>query len=52
MCHESLSNVIMPNYFRRVKEYEKAYLDGKKAGKELEQVVKIYKSHRRVLYEQ
>ena len=38
-------------YFRRVLEYERAYLEGKKAGKELEAAVKVYKSHRRVFFE-
>ena len=28
--------------------YETAYLEGKQAGKELEQAVKVYKSHRRI----
>ena len=34
-------------YFRKIKDYEKAYIEGKKAGRELELAVKIYKSHRR-----
>ena len=29
-------------YFRRVSEYERAYIEGKKAGKELEQAVKVF----------
>ena len=32
-------------------EYHKAYLEGKKAGKELEKAVKLCKSHRRVFFE-
>ena len=39
---------LIRKYFRRILEYERAYLDGKKAGKELEQAVKVYKSHRRI----
>lgn len=38
-------------YFRRVLEHERAYLEGKKAGKELEAAVKVYKSHRRIFLE-
>ena len=38
----------MRKYFRKVREYERAYLEGKKAGKEVEAAVKVYKSHRRV----
>lgn len=34
-----------------VSKYEKAYLEGKKAGKELEAALKIYKSHRRIFFE-
>ena len=45
---DSVSTDLMRKYFRRVLEYERAYLEGKKAGKELEAAVKIYKSHRRI----
>ena len=52
--HPALDSVtleLIRKYFRKVLDYEKAYLDGKKAGKELEQAVKVYKSHRRVFFE-
>ena len=48
---DSVSTDLMRKYFRRVLEYEKAYLEGKKAGKELEAAVKVYKSHRRIFFE-
>jgi hypothetical protein len=41
----------MRKYFRKVREYEKAYVEGKKAGKEVEAAVKVYKSRRRVFSE-
>ena len=49
---DSVSTDLMRKYFRRVLEYERAYLEGKKAGKELEAAVKLYKSHRRIFFEQ
>ena len=42
---------LMRKFFRKAREYERAYLEGKKAGKEVESAVKLYKSHRRVLSE-
>ena len=50
---DSVSVDLIRKYFRKVLDYDKAYLhvDGKKAGKELEQAVKVYKSHRRVFFE-
>ena len=42
---------LMRKFFRKTREYEKAYLEGKKAGKEVEIAIKQYKSHRRVLSE-
>ena len=39
---DSVSTDLMRKYFRRVLEYEKAYLEGEKAGKELETAVKVY----------
>lgn len=48
---DSVSSDLIRKYFRRVLEYERAYLEGKKAGKELEQAVKVYKSHRRIFFE-
>ena len=46
-----VSTDLIRKYFRKVMEYHKAYLEGKKAGKELEKAVKLYKSHRRVFFE-
>ena len=43
---DSVSSDLIRKYFRRVNEYEKAYFDGKKAGRELDQAVKVFKSHR------
>ena len=40
--------LLIRKYFWRVSEYERAYIEGKKAGKELEQAVKVFKSHRRI----
>ena len=48
---DSVSTDLIRKYFRKVREYHKAYLEGKKAGKELEKAVKLYKSHRRVFFE-
>ena len=45
---DSVSTDLIRKYFRRVLEYERAYLEGEKAGIELEQAVKVYKSHRRI----
>ena len=43
---------LIRKYFRTVGDYEKAYMEGRKAGKELEQAVKVFKSHRRIFFEQ
>ena len=48
---DSVNVELIRKYFRKVREYEKAYLEGKKAGKEVEAAVKVYKSHRRVFSE-
>lgn len=48
---DSVAIDLIRKYFRRVREYERAYLEGKKAGKELEQAVKVFKSHRRIFFE-
>ena len=48
---DSVPVELIRKYFRKVREYEKAYLEGKKAGKEVEAAVKVYKSHRRVFSE-
>lgn len=46
---DSVSTDLIRKYFRKIGDYEKAYIEGKKAGKEVENAVKVYKSHRRVL---
>ena len=38
-------------YFRKVREYERAYLEGHKTGEGVEDAIKVYKSHRRVFRE-
>ena len=45
---DSVSTDLIRKYFRRIREYEQAYIGGEKAGKEVEQAVKVYKSHRRI----
>ena len=47
----SVSADLIRKYFRKVGDYERAYIEGKKAGKEVESAVKVYKSHRRVFFE-
>jgi hypothetical protein len=46
-----VSTELIHKYFRRVLEYERAYLEGKKAGKELEAAVIVYKSNRTTFFE-
>lgn len=48
---DSVSVDLIRKYFSRVGEYERAYLEGKKAGKEVEQAAKVFKSHRRIFFE-
>ena len=48
---ESVSTDLIRKYFRKAKDYEKAYSEGLKAGREVEKAVKKYKSHRRVFSE-
>ena len=48
---DSVSTDLIRKYFRKVREYERAYLEGHKAGKEVEAAVKLYKSHCRVFSE-
>lgn len=47
----SVSVDLMRKYFRKVREYEMAYGEGKRGGLEVEKAVKLYKSHRRVFNE-
>ena len=49
---DSISTDLIRKYFRKVQDYETAYLEGKKAGKELEKAIKVYKSHRRIFNEE
>ena len=49
---DSVSTDLIQKYFRKVQDYETAYLEGKKAGKELEKAIKVYKSHRRIFNEE
>ena len=48
---ESVSTELIRKYFRKARDYEKAYSEGLKAGREVEEAVKKYKSHRRVFSE-
>lgn len=50
-AHESVTVDLIRKYFRKAREYERAYLEGKKAGKEVKAAVKLCKSHRRVFTE-
>jgi transposase len=45
---ESVSVALIRKYFRRVREYHRAYREGKNGGEEVESAIKLYKSHRRV----
>ena len=45
---ESVSVEIIRKYFRKIRDYERAYIEGHKAGKCIETAVKDYKSHRKV----
>ncbi len=49
-----LNSVTLDNiriFFRKVRDYERAYQEGHTAGKIVEKVVKKYKSHRRIFFE-
>ncbi len=41
----------MRKYFRKTRDYERAYREGYKAGREVEQALKVFKSHRRFFFE-
>ena len=50
----ALDSVTVDNirkFFRKARDYEKAYREGHAAGKMVEQAVKKYKSHRRIFFE-
>jgi len=40
---------LVRKYFWKVREYKRAYREGNMVGKEMQNILKIYKSHRRVL---
>ena len=48
---DSVKVDLIRKYFWKAREYEQAYLEGKKAGREIETAVKQYKSHCRVFTE-
>lgn len=48
---DSVGVELIRKFFRRVLEYERAYTEGKKAGNEVEKAIKVYKSHRRIFFE-
>lgn len=48
---DSVGTDLIRKYFRKNMEYKKAYKGGKKAGSEVEAAVKVYKSHRRIFFE-
>ena len=48
---DSVSTDTIRKYFRKVQDYERAYREGKKAGLEVEQAIRKYKSHRRVFFD-
>ena len=48
---DSVSLDLIRKYFRKAQDYERAYSEGKESGKELEQAVKVCKSHRRIFFE-
>ena len=48
---DSVTVDLICKYCRKARDYENAYLEGHKAGKEVENAVKKYKSHRRVFSE-
>ena len=45
---DSVSTDLIQDYYRKVGDYEKAYIEGKAAGKEVKNALKVYKSHRQV----
>ena len=49
---DSVTIDMIRKYARKARDYEKAYREGNKAGKAVEDAVKKYKSHRRVFSEQ
>ena len=48
---DSVTVKLIHKFFRKAREYERVYLERRKAGKEVESAVKHYKNHRCVLSE-
>ena len=48
---DSVNTDLIQKYFRKVGDYERAYMEGESAGKEVENAVKVYKSHCRVFFQ-
>lgn len=48
---DSVELTSIRKYFRKAREYERAYREGHAAGKSVENAVKMYKSHRRIFHE-
>ena len=46
---DTVSVELVRKYFRKVRGYQKAYREGNTLGKEMQAILKKYKSHRRVL---
>ena len=47
---ESVSLDLIRKFYRKARDYERAYTEGLKAGKEVQEAVKQYKSHRRIFF--
>jgi len=45
---DSVTIELMRKYFRKIREYQRAYREGNTLGKEMKKILKKYKSHRRV----
>ena len=48
---DSVTVDMIRKYVRKARDYERAYREDHKAGKDVESAVKVYKSHRRVFTE-
>ena len=51
IINEALDSVnieIIRKYFRKTREFHRAYRDNIKIGKDMEKTLKMYKSHRRI----
>ena len=48
---ESVSTDLIRKYIQKARDYERAYSESLKAGREVEDAVKQYKSHRRIFHE-